>query len=53
MMRKSIYDQIIGTRLALAREKPRSRRHTELELRLRNLIVKQLRAENRKDRKAS
>jgi len=44
----SIAEQIKRVKLELARSKPRSRRHVELELRLRDLIVRQLRSENRR-----
>jgi len=43
----SLQDQISRTKAELLRVKPRSRRRIELETRLRDLIVKQLRKENR------
>jgi hypothetical protein len=47
-MKKTV-QQIEETRRELARAKPRSRRHVELEIRLRDLVVRQLRYEIRKN----
>ena len=46
-----IAEQIERTKTEMARTKPRSARRMELELRLRELIVKQLRFENRAERR--
>lgn len=45
--------QIGGLRRALVSAKPRSRRRIELELQLRDLVVKQLRLEARQRRRAA
>ncbi len=45
---KKINQQISETRRELLNTKPRSRRRIELETRLRDLVIKQLRTENRK-----
>lgn len=42
--------QIEATKREMWRCRPRSKRHMELELRLRDLMVKQLRLENRINR---
>lgn len=43
----TLAEQIIRAKAELVRVKPRSRRRIELETRLRDLIVKQLRKENK------
>jgi hypothetical protein len=43
----TLQDQIVRAKAELTRVKPRSRRRIEIETRLRDLIVKQLRKENR------
>lgn len=50
-MSKSISQQIDEMRLALMREKKFSRRRVELQFRLRDLVVKQLKLETRRQRK--
>lgn len=52
-MRKPLHVQIVETRLSLQRAKPRSIRHAELELRLRDFVSAQLKFENRLDKKRS
>lgn len=46
-------EQIETTKIEMAKAKKRSRRRIELELRLRDLVLKQLRSEHRKGRKAA
>lgn len=46
-----IEDQINKTKAEMQKTKPRSLRRTELEMRLRNLMIKQLRFENRIERR--
>jgi hypothetical protein len=46
-----IADQIESTKAEMLKTKPRSQRRAELEIRLRDLIVKQLRFENRIERR--
>lgn len=43
--------EIARTKRSLAQAKPRSQRRVELELQLRLLIVRQLREENRQDKR--
>lgn len=45
---KSTLNEIARAKSELARVKPRSRRRIELETRLRDLVVRQLRAEMRR-----
>jgi hypothetical protein len=45
--RETIIQQIERTKVELARAKPRSRRHIQLEIRLRDLLVQQMRREIR------
>jgi hypothetical protein len=51
-MKQSLAEQIASTRRRLAAARPRSNQRIELELRLRDLMTKQLRREIRKDRAA-
>lgn len=48
---QKLTDQIERTRNEMLKCKPRSERRIELELRLRNLMTKQLRFENRIERR--
>lgn len=41
----SLAKKITATKAELQRQKPRSRRHVQLELRLRDLVVRQLKCE--------
>lgn len=52
-MKKPLAAQISETKLALSRALPRSRRHAELELRLRDLMLIALRRSNREERRAA
>ena len=47
-----VEDEIRRAKIELAHVKPRSRRRVELEVRLRDLVLKQLRRERRLDRAA-
>ena len=49
----NIFQQIERTKAELLRVKPRSRRRIELETRLRDLVLKQIRQENRRDKRAA
>lgn len=52
-MRVSLPQQIVHARISLMAAKPRSRRRVEMELMLRDLMVRQLKFENRKPRKSN
>lgn len=52
-MRKPLPEQIEWKRQMLAATKPRSERRVQLQRELSKLVVAQLRAENRMERKAS
>ena len=51
-MKQSLSEQIASTRRRLAAARPRSNQRIELELRLRDLMLRQLKHEIRKERAA-
>jgi len=46
-----LHEKIVSAKISLMAAKPRSRRRVEMELTLRDLMVRQLKFENRKPRK--
>jgi hypothetical protein len=46
-----LHEKITEAKISLMAAKPRSRRRVEMELTLRDLMVRQLKVENRKPRK--
>ncbi|WP_338633912.1 hypothetical protein [Afipia carboxidovorans] len=51
-MTASLPVKIAETKMSLQAAKPRSRRRIEMELMLRDLMTRQLKVENRKDKKS-
>jgi hypothetical protein len=47
-----LHEKIASAKISLMASKPRSRRRVEMELTLRDLMVRQLKLENRKDKKS-
>jgi hypothetical protein len=47
-----LHEKIAEAKISLMAAKPRSRRRVEMELTLRDLMVRQLKQENRQDKKS-